>query len=180
VTEKSPFEHTLAKLASLLNERGISYALIGGLAVAAWGTPRATEDIDLLAELSPSPEIDGALSAAGFTVEWRRGDPEDPIPLLLRLGFETGPEIDVICVTRGWEREMLRRAVRISLPDGKPAYVVALEDLIVLKLVAGGPGDLTETPLPCLTQAFQEKREEALGVDGRRDSAVGRTHFRSG
>lgn len=45
MTGKESFESTLAKLSSVLKERGVSYALIGGLAVAAWGTPRATEDI---------------------------------------------------------------------------------------------------------------------------------------
>lgn len=144
VTEKESFENTLAKLGLLLKERGASYALIGGLAVAVWGTPRATEDIDLLAELSPSPELDAALRAAGFAVDWRRGDPDDPIPLLLHLSSATGPEIDILCATRSWERDMLDRAMHIRLPNGFEAPVVAVEDLIILKLMAGGPGDLVD------------------------------------
>lgn len=167
MTEKEPFESTLAKLASVLEEHRVSYALIGGLAVAAWGTPRATEDIDILAGLIRSPQLDAAFRAAGFEVEWRRGDPEDPIPLLLRLSSTTGPEVDIICATRGWETEMLGRAIRIQLPTGLEAPVVALEDLIVLKLMAGGPGDLTDVADLLQRAGLSpelEKRATARGV----------------
>lgn len=144
MTEPGSFENTIAHLSSVLEERQVSYALIGGLAVAVWGVPRATEDIDLLADLRPSRELDAALRAAGFKVEWRRGDSADPIPLFLRLSSTTGPDVDIVCATRSWEREMLRRAIGIRLPTGLEAPVMAVEDLIVLKLIAGGPGDLID------------------------------------
>ena len=144
MTERGSFENAIAQLSSVLDECNIPYALIGGLAVAVWGVPRATEYIDLLADLRPSRELEAALRAEGFRVEWRRGDPEDPIPLLLRLNSATGPEIDIVCATRGWEREMLSRAITVRLPTGLEAPVMAAEDLIVLKLIAGGPGDLID------------------------------------
>ncbi|MFQ5828512.1 MAG: nucleotidyl transferase AbiEii/AbiGii toxin family protein [Candidatus Methylomirabilia bacterium] len=157
----------MARLVAVFQKRRVSYALMGGLAVAAWGVPRATEDIDLLADASPSPELDAALRAAGFEAEWRRGDANDPIPLLLRLGSGSGPEIDVVCATRAWEREMLGRSIGVRMPEGPETPVVAVEDLIVLKLMAGGPGDLADVadlleragPLSEL-----EKRAEARGV----------------
>ncbi len=144
MTAGGPFEEVLARLIAVLESRRVPFAVIGGLAVAAWGVPRATEDIDLLADLSPSPEIDAALRAAGFDLEWRRGGPDDPVPLLLRLRSTSGPEIDVVCATRAWEREMLSRSVRFRIPEGLETPVVAAEDLIVLKLLAGGPGDLAD------------------------------------
>lgn len=36
----------------------IRFALIGGLAVSAWGIVRATEDVDFLADSDPSPLTD--------------------------------------------------------------------------------------------------------------------------
>ena len=39
---------------------------------------------------------------------------------------------------------MLARAVRLRLPQGLEIPVVSVEDLIVLKLMAGGPGDLAD------------------------------------
>ena len=167
MTQRARFEDTLATLAAIFQERAVPHALMGGLAVAAWGAPRATEDIDLLADLSPSQELDAALRARDFEPEWRRGAPDDPIPLLLRLRSPSGPEIDVVCTTRAWEREMLSRSIRLRLSEGLEIPVVALEDLIVLKLMAGGPGDMADVadlleragPLPEL-----EKRATARGV----------------
>lgn len=144
MTAGGPFEEALVRLVAVLESRRVPYAVIGGLAVAAWGVPRATEDIDLLADVSPSPEIDAALRAAGFDLEWRRGGADDPVPLLLRLRSASGPEIDVVSATRAWEREMLGRSVRVRLPGSLKTPVVAVEDLIVLKLLAGGPGDLAD------------------------------------
>jgi len=144
MTAGGPFGEALARLTAVFEERGIPHALIGGLAVAVWGAPRATEDIDLLADLSPSPELDSALRAAGFDVEWRRGGPDDPVPLLLRLRSASGPEIDIVCATRVWEREMLGRSIRVRIPEGPETSVADVEDLIVLKLLAGGPGDLAD------------------------------------
>jgi len=144
VTDEGRFEEVLASLADVFQEQNVSYALIGGLAVAAWGAPRATDDVDLLAEVTPSPELNAALRGAGFETEWRRGDPDDPIPLLLRLRSAAGPEIDVICATRDWEREMLNRSISVRIPSGLEAPVIAIEDLIVLKLMAGGPHDLAD------------------------------------
>lgn len=167
MTAEGRFEDALARLAALFQERRLPYALIGGLAVAAWGAPRATEDIDLLADVRPSPELNAALRATGFEAEWRHGDPDDPVPLLLRLRSASGPEIDVICATLGWEREILSRSIRIRIPGDLEIPVVSVEDLIVLKLMAGGPGDLADVadlleragPLPGL-----EKRASARGV----------------
>lgn len=165
MTDGGQFEDALASLATIFKERSVPYALIGGLAVAAWGAPRATEDIDLLADVSPSPELDATLRAAGFEAEWRRGAPDDPIPLLLRLRGAAGPEIDVVCATRDWEREMLNRSIRVRIPKGPETPVIAIEDLIVLKLMAGGPGDLADVadlleragPLPELEQRARER-----------------------
>jgi len=71
----------------------IPLALIGGLAVSAWGVVRATQDIDLLADSTPSPLRDRALRdnlqkffvEGDCSAEWRVGEADDPIPLLLRL-----------------------------------------------------------------------------------------------
>lgn len=168
MTIDARFEDTLDRVLSVLERARIAHALIGGLAVAAWGAPRATEDIDLLADAAPSPELDASLRQAGFEPEWRRGGPEDPVPLLLRLRQAAGgPEVDVICATRRWQHEILQRAVRIRVPDGPELPVAAVEDLIVLKLLAGGPRDVADVadllersgPLPDL-----DARAAARGV----------------
>ena len=145
MTQPASLQEVLSKFLDLLDREGIRGALIGGLAVATWGSPRSTEDIDLLAELAQSPELEDAMRAEGWRVSWHRGGREDPIPLLLRLeSVHVGPKIDVICATRHWERAILDRAVQVTLPGGRRVPVVTPEDLIVLKLLAGGPQDLID------------------------------------
>ena len=164
MTEGGRFEDVLASLVRIFQERSVPHALIGGLAVAAWGAPRATEDIDLLADVNPSPELDAAFRATGFEAEWRRRDPGDPVPLLLRLCSASGPEIDVICATRDWEREMLDRAIRVRLPEGPETPVIAVEDLVVLKLMAGGPRTSPTSPTCSNASAPSRNWRSARGV----------------
>lgn len=46
-------ETLLYKVAKILQELKISYAVTGGMAVIAWGKPRYTADIDIVIELFP-------------------------------------------------------------------------------------------------------------------------------
>jgi hypothetical protein len=79
----------LVETASVDLQTRIRIALIGGLAVSAWGAVRATQDIDLLADSDPSPIRNPGLrddlkrfEAKRCKVEWRVGEPDDPIPQL--------------------------------------------------------------------------------------------------
>ena len=56
------FHQDFADLCSLLNARGIEYLIIGGYAVAFYGAPRFTGDLDIL--IHPSAEqVSRALAA---------------------------------------------------------------------------------------------------------------------
>lgn len=60
---------SLLTVVTALDQAGIEYGLVGGLAVAVHGAPRATTDIDLL--IGPG-DVEGAIAAAkhaGFTFE---------------------------------------------------------------------------------------------------------------
>jgi len=46
-------EHLLYKIAEILQDLKIPYAVTGGFAVAVWGKPRFTADIDIIVELIP-------------------------------------------------------------------------------------------------------------------------------
>jgi predicted nucleotidyltransferase len=62
------FDELRAVLESLDHAK-VDYALAGGLAVAVWGAPRATKDIDLLVRREELPRAMTALRARGFTLE---------------------------------------------------------------------------------------------------------------
>ena len=129
------------------------YAVMGGLAVSTWGTVRATQDIDVLADATPSPlrtvSVETRLArfweAKKWRVEWRRGAADDPVPLLVRLGPPTYRHlwIDVVWVHRQWQRNALQRAIPIRIATTE-LPVVHPEDLILLKLAAAGPQDFLD------------------------------------
>lgn len=132
----------------------IRFALIGGLAVSTWGAVRATQDIDLLADSDPSPLGDRQFRAGlqryleekGCVAEWRVGDSDDPIPLLLHMKLPRparGMGSDILWAHKRWHREALARAVAVKV-SGLELSVLHPEDLILMKLEAGGPQDLLD------------------------------------
>lgn len=130
------------------------YALIGGLAVSAWGVIRATEDIDLLADSEPSPlrrpdlrrPIAASVEQHEGKAEWRVGDPEDPVPLLLRVTLPRPAHdvgADILWAHKAWQREALIRRIALTVSRMK-VFVLHPEDLVLMKLEAGGPQDLLD------------------------------------
>jgi hypothetical protein len=143
----------LAAAAVALNAQ-LRFALLGGLAVSTWGVVRATQDIDFLADSDPSPIRDLALrdKLANFIdhqncrADWRVGDFDDPIPLLLKIELPAAlgnVGADILWAHKRWQREALVRAVGVVM-DGGSIPVLHPEDLILMKLDAGGPQDLLD------------------------------------
>jgi len=58
-----------ARVVDALDSSGVEYALVGGLAVAVWGAPRATKDIDLLIRRDDLAMAMAAVRPCGFTLE---------------------------------------------------------------------------------------------------------------
>ncbi len=154
------FAPALSRLQRLLSSasreltRTINYALIGGLSVAAWGVVRATQDIDFLADSEPSPihdldsrnRLKSYLERQRCQVEWRVGDYDDPVPLLLRIELPRsygGLGADVLWAHKRWHRDALARSITVNLSRQR-VQVLHPEDLILLKLDAGGPQDLAD------------------------------------
>lgn len=150
----------LRELHRLLEETGsqlqltLRFALLGGLAVSTWGVIRATQDIDIIADCEPSPighpglraKIKESLEARNCSVEWRAGDYEDPIPLLLRVELSAtfrSVSGDIVWAHKHWQREAVKRAINVEI-EGTDIPVLHPEDLILMKLDAGGPQDLLD------------------------------------
>ncbi|MGE5344234.1 MAG: nucleotidyltransferase [Candidatus Omnitrophota bacterium] len=139
----------LEKLFTVLNNLNIPYVLIGGYAAAAWGYIRATKDTDFLAAISPDKidRVIADLKAQGFTVEYRRGDIEDPVRGLIKLGFQLQEsEIDFTELVLGIKKmpsDVYLRAKKLHFAEIE-IPVISPEDLIILKLIAGGPSDIND------------------------------------
>jgi predicted nucleotidyltransferase len=131
----------LATVVGALDEAGIEYALVGGLAVAVWGAPRATQDIDLLIR----PEsVDAAVAAVephGFRFRALPMTFKDGMSLQRVSKIDEGAllTLDLILVDDNLEPAWRSRQ-RFDV-DGTPVWVISREALIQMKAAAGRPQD---------------------------------------
>jgi hypothetical protein len=124
---------------------GPESAIVGGLAVNAYGYVRATRDIDILVRL-PLDHAQKLLEAHGVSVRRFRGNPLDGDFSCLKgvvPASPTRPDSEPVLVDVLPELAPLHpeRLVSISL-QGHALRVIDLETLIRLKLRAAGPKDL--------------------------------------
>jgi hypothetical protein len=59
------FKLVFEKLLTAFREQDIRYALIGGMALGAWGVPRGTVGIDFLAHRDDMGKVDMIMSGLG-------------------------------------------------------------------------------------------------------------------
>jgi len=124
-------EVVLLRAVDALEEAGIPYALMGGLASAAIGRSRHTHDVDLFVTPGDAVPALEAMGRAGFRTE--RTD-----ALWLYKAWWDGTLVDVIFSSKGgvvFDEEMRahRRPVEIR---GRQVPALGAEDLIVIKAVA--------------------------------------------
>lgn len=134
-----------AEIGRFLEERGIPYMIIGGLALQHWGEPRLTRDVDLTILVDPDqmPELVQDIlkafspripDAEAFALRHR----------VLLIQSSEGVPIDLAMGIPGYEEEALQRSVWIEFPEIGRLRMIAPEDLIIHKCVAGRPRDVED------------------------------------
>jgi len=108
--------------------RNEPYALVGGLALLAYGAPRATFDVDLLAQRSSRDDFVRFLEAAGFAtlgVQPGFSDHQHPDPTLGRVDviYVSGPTADAVFA--GCARKSITGAVAAPIPRAE--HLVAMK-----------------------------------------------------
>lgn len=135
----------LLDVIAVLRRHSIDYAVIGAMAAAVHGVIRASQDADIVVSLAVRDvrQVQRAFLEAGFSVQLRRGDSDDPIQAVLELedGFEN--RVDVLVGIKGLGKGTFDRAVEVTF-SGESLRVVSREDFIAMKLYAGGPQDLSD------------------------------------
>ena len=134
--------NALSALASILRELGIRWVLIGALAANRYRTsPRLTQDVDLLlAGVGAGLDrLERAAHAAGWEVQ--RASPEGE---LLRLRHPELGIADLLIAGTEYQQEAIRRARHEPAGNGETVPVLAVEDVIVHKLIAGRTQDLAD------------------------------------
>ncbi len=128
-----------------LSTRGIRHALIGAVAVAARGHPRSTLDMDFLTTDAAvlRDEFWAAFRSEGVIIDVRQGDFEDPLRGMVRIVLPEGEMVDIVVAKDQWQERILDRAELLDV-GGRTIPVALTSDLILLKLFAGGPQDVSD------------------------------------
>lgn len=131
----------IVEVSKLLTLAGIPYCLIGGYAVAVHGIPRHTVDIDFLITLpaAETQNLSNLLRIKGYELELSKAELLDPLGDVFFLHTEV--PVQLICAKYQHHFTAINNAVTIDY-SGQKIRVITAEDLIILKIVAGGPRDL--------------------------------------
>jgi len=155
------FKEALQKAVAVLDSLRVPYALIGGLAVDAYGGTRLTKDIDFLIDwsIADAKSLAQTLTESGLPAEARRGDIRDPVPGVIRMDISVGEatvRCDLLFPSKAWHREAVRAASRVEL-EGLGLPIVQPGHLFLLKLEAGGTLDLYDAAQLLILQSSAER-----------------------
>lgn len=134
----------LLRLVSLLDRQQVPYVVIGGLAVAVWGEPRATLDIDASIWV-PEDRIESFVLEVRNDFEILVDNPEafvDETRVLPVLSTE-GVRIDLIFGQLPFEQEAIERGTEIATGEGSVRFCTA-EDLILMKILSDRDRDQSD------------------------------------
>jgi hypothetical protein len=152
----------------VLDQEGVRYVVIGGVAGRLWGSPTMTNDTDVCCawDRLNLDRVARALVSLGATL---RGVDED-VPLQLDARMLSNGQIftfatdagglDILAAPAGIVGfdELERNAVSFDLGDNMVVRVCALDDLIRMKRAAGRPKDRIE--LEVLGAVREERNHE--------------------
>lgn len=170
----------LLAAADALGNAGFEIAAYGGLALAAYGTPRETKDADLAVVTASGAEAAAALAAAGIEslVAFDRarfgGNRVTRLTLLPEAGAADLNTVDLVePISPRYARGVLARAYQGMLRD-KPLRIVTPEDFVLMKVLSTRDRDLEDAAAVLTTLvdrvdwAFMDDEVEALSseIDG--------------
>lgn len=137
----SHLAEALAAAAHDLDDLGVAWALVGGLAVSTWCDPRLTRDIDVAVSVSSDEDAERVvrgLQGRGYeTIEIIEQE-ATPRLATARLVRNALPAIliDVLFASSGIEEEIVRAALTIEVFPGLSVPVASRAHLLALKLLA--------------------------------------------
>jgi hypothetical protein len=132
-----------AAIAEALDSAGFEYAIGGALALAHWGVPRATVDVDVGVSAEPLqlPHLFEVLKGAGCEL-----DVERAAEAAMHGDFGCrllGVRVDVFLPIIPLARQVVERRVRVPFGE-RQAWIVSAEDAALLKLLFGRTKDYAD------------------------------------
>lgn len=134
----------LMELVKQLDDDGVDYALAGGLAVAVWGAPRATKDIDMLVRKDALERALATAAKKGFVIKAFPQTFRDGMELQRVTRAEAGAllTLDFILVNEALEAAWTSRTKLDT--GGGCVWVISRDALIAMKAAAARPIDIAD------------------------------------
>jgi hypothetical protein len=125
-----------------LSDAGISSAVIGGLAVAIWGEPRLTRDVDMKVLLQRD-QADHLLSVLEPDYTFLSNTPKQTLQRMGMLFVENiaGLRIDLLLADTPFDVQAIQRGRSVEIQPGQNITVCTPEDLILYKMISTRPRD---------------------------------------
>lgn len=165
----------LRALAPILRRRRARWYVFGAQALIAHGRPRLTEDVDVTVEVAAAklPPLIAALGRAGFTP--RIPDAAAFAAHSRVIPFVHEPSsvgLDLVLAASGLELAFLERAALADL-GGIRVPVIAADDLVITKVVAGRAKDLDDVAGVIAAQGASLDLRRIRAILGELDAALG-------
>ena len=116
--------------------------VIGGVAVAAWGDPRVTRDVDLKVLLTRD-DADRLLALLGSEYRSLLPDPRETLQrqAMVFVQDALGTRLDLLLAETPYDVAAVHRGREVDLESGLPVRLCSPEDLVLYKLVSTRPRD---------------------------------------
>jgi hypothetical protein len=139
------FEDAFADLFAVMNSFPHPYCLLGALALGAWGTPRTTQDLDVLISIGHEdrPSLIQEMKDRGFILD-REWSEQNPMlrEYHVRLHRDAIP-VDFLLPRDAHDQECLVRRRHYQL-SGLSLWIISPEDLVLHKLKTGRAQDFLD------------------------------------
>jgi hypothetical protein len=128
---------SILSLQKLLLEADIPSIVIGGMAVAAWGEPRLTRDVDLKVLLSRQ-EADRLIEILSISYQPLVKNPRETLrkQALIFIQDSLGTRLDLLLADTPYDVTAIQRGRDVEMQPGIKLHLCSPEDLIIYKLIS--------------------------------------------
>ena len=136
---------TARRLADVLDEDQLPYAIGGALALGVWGAPRATKDVDItiFTRTDELPRVLDSVERAGIMID-RAAAARGVAQLGLCKGRLGRIIVDIFISEHPQYADMFQRRRKITDAAGGSLWFISAEDLALHKLIFGRDKDVTD------------------------------------
>jgi len=128
---------SIIELQEQLLKEGITSIVIGGVAVAAWGEPRVTRDVDLKIQLTRQ-DADRLLKLLYTNFTMLLPDPNEALRKqgMIFIQDSYGTRLDLLLADTPYDVCALQRGEQFEIQPGMVIQICSPEDLIIYKLIS--------------------------------------------